>query len=257
MYLGFNGFLLYHDSKFPHSPLSPFKIERTSTQWPGKELILTTLKKGLLSHLTLQPLAAWFGFGLLKDRGALSTNGELPFFQLVVQFAAIQFVENLTFFLTHRMLHTRVLYALFHKQHHEYRGPNGFGAEYAHPVEQIFGNYGPALLGIVLTKSSMKVWFIWLMWRLWATYERHSGYCFSGTFLGKLGLLNGRGALFHDDHHRSTRHCMHLHVLPLCIEHVAPTTLLPLAKIQEITDLQWTYLIIWQEHGYMMVAGMA
>lgn len=64
-------------------------------------------------------------------------------------------------------------------------------AEYAHPLEQVFGNYLPVLAGPVLMQTHSITWLCWLGWRLIATYERHSGYCFANTSLGRMGLLHG------------------------------------------------------------------
>ena len=68
-------------------------------------------------------------------------------------------------------------------------------------MEQVLGNYLPVLSGAVLMRTHAVVWCCWLGWRLVATYERHSGYCFANTPLGKAGLLHGHGARFHDAHH--------------------------------------------------------
>ena len=37
--------------------------------------------------------------------------------------------------------------------------------------------------------------------RLQQTYEVHSGYCFRGSLLYKIGLTNSDGAAYHDFHH--------------------------------------------------------
>lgn len=43
--------------------------------------------------------------------------------------------------------------------------------------------------------------FTWIAVRLQQTYEVHSGYCFRGSFLHKIGLTNSDGAAYHDFHH--------------------------------------------------------
>jgi len=88
----------------------------------------------------------------------------------------------------------------FHKQHHEFKGTNGFAAEYSHPLEQTEGYFSSGLAPLLMGVHT-QVWLVWLGWRLWATYERHSGYSFANSFLGKLGLMHGHGALYHDLHH--------------------------------------------------------
>jgi hypothetical protein len=53
-----------------------------------------------------------------------------------------------------------------------------------------FGCHGSALL-----------FFVWLTYRLKQTYEAHSGFCFRGSLLWKLGLSNADAAAYHDFHH--------------------------------------------------------
>lgn len=37
--------------------------------------------------------------------------------------------------------------------------------------------------------------------RLRETYEAHSGYCFDGTLLDRMGLMHCNNAVHHDHHH--------------------------------------------------------
>eukprot|EP00756_Hemistasia_phaeocysticola_P050397 Hpha_TRINITY_DN2517_c0_g1::TRINITY_DN2517_c0_g1_i2::g.1514::m.1514/K07750/E1.14.13.72, SC4MOL, ERG25; methylsterol monooxygenase len=171
---------------------------------PSKELLRRTMIKGVASHFVMQPLLLWFGYPLFHAYGAVM-RGPLPPAQVcVLQLAMCQFSECLLFYFSHRLLHHPSLYWI-HKQHHEYTGPNGFAAEYAHPLEGVFGNYVPVMLAPLLMGSHGKVWVTWLSWRLLATYERHSGYDLSGSWAGKLGLCHGYGAILHDEHHSKNR----------------------------------------------------
>ena len=49
-------------------------------------------------------------------------------------------IADLTFAITHRILHINPLYRWVHKIHHEYQSPAAFGAVYCHWFEHIFGN---------------------------------------------------------------------------------------------------------------------
>ena len=44
-------------------------------------------------------------------------------------------VEEVLFYYSHRLLHSRWFYGRVHKQHHEYKAPVGMAAIYAHPLE--------------------------------------------------------------------------------------------------------------------------
>ena len=48
-----------------------------------------------------------------------------------LQFVACLAFLEFSFYWSHRLLHHPALYARLHKQHHEYKGPIGFAAEYA------------------------------------------------------------------------------------------------------------------------------
>ncbi|CAC9550487.1 putative C-4 sterol methyl oxidase [Leishmania infantum JPCM5] len=128
-------------------------------------------------------------------------------------------INEMGFYIVHSILHSSpTLYRLFHKKHHMYTGTISIAAEYATPLEEILANAIPttayfAFMFFHYTReeaskssfvTSARAWplFITWMWaRLWETYEVHSGYCFSDTWLGKLGLLHGHRARFHDFHH--------------------------------------------------------
>ena len=191
MYLGVHAF-----SVWAEATLGSCKIARKASQVPAQSLIRRALIKGLVSHALLQPPVLWlvhrylFAFASRADSLAL----------MAMHLAICQFSECFLFFASHRLLHSRALYPL-HKVHHEFKGSVAIAAEYSHPVESLLGNYVPVALAPVLLGVSLEVWLTWLCWRLWATYERHSGFDFSRTFIGRLGLMHGHGARYHDNHH--------------------------------------------------------
>lgn len=105
----------------------------------------------------------------------------------------------------HRLLHHKLFYARFHKQHHTYAASVSYAAEYAHPVEIVLSNYAPTLAGLLVTAAHPLVILGWIAIRLLKTYEAHSGYCFRGSWFDRVGLSNPEAAAWHDYHHTGNR----------------------------------------------------
>ena len=122
-------------------------------------------------------------------------------------FGALMF-NHIFFYIVHRAVHLPGLYIPIHKKHHKFVGTVGWAAEFAHPIEQIFANQLPstAFVLILFTKEvGQEVALMWIFWRLVETYEAHAGYDFQKSPLGKIGLLHGGMARFHDWHHTDNR----------------------------------------------------
>lgn len=90
-------------------------------------------------------------------------------------------MEDLTFHFSHRLLHTKVLYGLIHKIHHQHKVSISVAAEYAHPLEFAIGNVGPALIPQIILGRRMHfaTTWAWIMVRNFESIEGHSGYDFS------------------------------------------------------------------------------
>lgn len=205
LYFGFNG-VLFLIERNKLKVFHDYFIPRLPSQIPDAKLIRKTLLSATFSHFVIQPLIFYYGYEYIFLFQFWDTKLN-NFFPIMAQLASFQFFESFLFYLSHRFLHTRALFATVHKKHHEYHGPNGFAAEYAHPIEQFLGNYFPVLFGpciLFRNKTHTTTWLTWLAWRLIQTYERHSGFDFSETIPGRIGLFNGYGARYHDLHHVST-----------------------------------------------------
>lgn len=116
------------------------------------------------------------------------------------------------FYCTHRVLHTRWCYKYVHKQHHEYTEAVSIGSELAHPIEFVFGNAIPFLIGPMLLQSrchkvTILVWAIYLVYE---TVDSHSGYEFPWSpyrlipFSGNL-CLTLAPASYHNYHHSHSK----------------------------------------------------
>jgi sterol desaturase/sphingolipid hydroxylase (fatty acid hydroxylase superfamily) len=203
-YVVCNGFFYLCDK---YKLLAHYKQPRKDAQQPSAELIAKTLRETMVGHLITQPLIMYFlAWPTFQACGMPSLTAPLPnLLTAYLQLLAFSLVNSWGFYFAHRMLHLPQFYKRFHKQHHDYKGTIGIAAEYAHPLEQVLANFLPTLGGMFFTGSHFSVWLTWLIWRLETTYEDHSGYCFRGSWLDKLGLLHSDSADFHDFHHTDNR----------------------------------------------------
>lgn len=101
------------------------------------------------------------------------------------------FVNEVTFYAAHYLLHQPLLYSRIHKVHHRFQAPTAMTAAYAHPVEFIFGNVLCIGLGPILTNAHPFTAFFWFSAAMLSTCKGHSGY----------DWLN---AATHDAHHQYT-----------------------------------------------------
>ncbi|MDP2436071.1 MAG: sterol desaturase family protein, partial [archaeon] len=198
VYLCATGFFLLCDRL---KLLQGHKLPRTGRLLPSARLLAATLRDAAVGQLAVQPAASYlllFALGLAPDRFSPLPGPEAVYLHLA---GALLFNEA-SFYLLHRAMHeVPLLYRAVHKQHHQYVGTVALAAEHAHPVEQLLCNDLPVVGYCIAARVHPLIFCVYLAWRLQETCETHSGYCFQRTLLGRLGLLNGRQAEFHDFHH--------------------------------------------------------
>jgi len=109
--------------------------------------------------------------------------------------------EDFTFYFSHNILHWRRIYPYIHKVHHTHISTIGIAAEYAHPIEFIFGNLLPATSGALILGKHMHFYtfLLWGMLRLGETLDGHSGYEFSWSPYRLLPFSTS--ASYHEFHH--------------------------------------------------------
>ncbi|XP_018026937.1 fatty acid hydroxylase domain-containing protein 2 [Hyalella azteca] len=149
------------------------------------------------NQLVVGYIASRVSFHLLQWRG-YDASPSLPTFQWVLyELVVCVLVEEVGFYYSHRLFHHRLLYKRFHKQHHEWTSPISVTAVYAHPMEHLFSNLMPPLLGPLLLGSHMSTMWLWFQLAQLSTLNAHSGY--------HLPFLPSNEA--HDYHHLKFNEC--------------------------------------------------
>jgi sterol desaturase/sphingolipid hydroxylase (fatty acid hydroxylase superfamily) len=183
-----------------------YKLDRTAAMEIKEGLLQSTIEKALSGHLISQPLVLWFAYPVAKYCGMPAVTAPFPsVFELYIAFLGSKLVFDWAFYWAHRALHHKVIYRFIHKQHHSWVGTTGFAAEYAHFLESLLSNQIPTFIVWFVGGFHMVAFMASLVIKLESTYEKHSGYCFHGSWLQKIGLTNSGGAAFHDFHHTKNR----------------------------------------------------
>jgi plant 4alpha-monomethylsterol monooxygenase len=174
---------------------------------PEESLVRACLIKNLRNHYILVPLGVYYilydaflYMGMKMDHNSWLNLDWKTFLRDIAVSAA---VNDTGFYWSHRALHIPVLYKAIHKQHHQFKQPIAMASEWAHPLEDLFGNIGPTLLGPLLMGSHLYTILIWVVLRLWKTLDAHCGYSLPFPLSIWHGLPGLLGSDMHDFHHES------------------------------------------------------
>ncbi|XP_012279685.1 fatty acid hydroxylase domain-containing protein 2 isoform X2 [Orussus abietinus] len=132
--------------------------------WVLFNQIVVGLPLGYCSYLCME----WRGYPPVR---------ELPTFHWVLAEIAIHILcEEIGFYYSHRLLHSRYLYKRIHKQHHQWTAPIAVSALYCHPLEHIGSNLLPPFLGVFIMGSHVATAWLWFSLAILSTLNAHSGY---------------------------------------------------------------------------------
>ncbi len=123
----------------------------------------------------------------------------LPWYEPLWQLPLFIVVDDVLFYILHRLLHTQWLYRRVHSIHHRSTAPAALAGGYFHPVEYALINLA-ALAGPVLIGANVVTIWSWAVLRQWLAADGHSGF--------ELPWSPGRllpfypGPAYHDWHHK-------------------------------------------------------
>ena len=162
-----------------------YKVE--SEPWPWKEdrgKWMEQLKKTakLIFFNQFVVIPGLLGLTYLRGKALMRTDYEsLPsLFEMAWQLVFIYCMADFFFYWSHRILHWKGLYSHIHKIHHEHKITVALAAEYAHPIEFIFGNAFPANAAVMLLgkRAHLLTLGIYTFYKILQTTHSHSGYQF-------------------------------------------------------------------------------
>eukprot|EP00349_Pseudokeronopsis_sp_Brazil_P002808 CAMPEP_0202963998 /NCGR_PEP_ID=MMETSP1396-20130829/8066_1 /ASSEMBLY_ACC=CAM_ASM_000872 /TAXON_ID= /ORGANISM="Pseudokeronopsis sp., Strain Brazil" /LENGTH=305 /DNA_ID=CAMNT_0049685737 /DNA_START=131 /DNA_END=1048 /DNA_ORIENTATION=+ len=182
----------------------------TSEPWPWyanneewRKLMWKSIAYVTANNIIFTPLLVYVGGYFLNYKVDMSFEVEdLPStMTMLMTIPFCMLIEDFAFHHTHKFLHRPYFYKRIHKIHHEHIETVAIASEATHPIEYLFGNSIPLVLGPILLGKKIHVWtyIMWMFVRLLETVDGHSGYEFSWSPFRILPFASS--SQYHAYHH--------------------------------------------------------
>ncbi|ESN99625.1 hypothetical protein HELRODRAFT_185820 [Helobdella robusta] len=171
-----NSFFAYLDITGHPSFLLKYKIQQDKNKPVDVGKLMKAVKQVAFNQVVVGGPFMYVMFKVMICRGC-SFGRELPTFHWVAaELVVFTIVEEIMFYYSHRLFHAPFFYRRIHKIHHEWVSPVGVTSIYAHPIEHIFANMLPIIMGPIVMKSHIATAIMWCTIGLASTSISHCGY---------------------------------------------------------------------------------
>ncbi|GBN10655.1 Fatty acid hydroxylase domain-containing protein 2 [Araneus ventricosus] len=158
--------------------LQKYRIQKIATYPVTFNKVLRATKQILFNQFICGIPLAFLYYDAMVWRGYDSRRNLPGLPRIAFEFLLFIFLEEIIYYYLHRFLHTPFMFKHIHRLHHEWKSPIAINAAYCHPVEHIFANIFPLLLGPFLLGSHLATVWLWISFGTVSTMISHSGFQF-------------------------------------------------------------------------------
>jgi len=168
--------LIYFDLSEKNTAITNYKIQPTKNRPLPLHSLGKTVRLVLFNQIFVGTPITIVMYFLMIWRGISMTLPLPSFNRFVFELALCVLIEEVGFYYTHRLFHSKLFYGRYHKIHHEWTAPIGVASLYAHPLEHLLSNLLPIYLGPFILGTHLATMWVWQTLATVTTINTHSGY---------------------------------------------------------------------------------